>query len=125
MSNHPDLYDKYGENFALLEFSVSEFGALSEKIVAYLSQEHETPPTAAELQRAMRAPEDSPFAYKERGLSLDEFLSQVSYIGPAKAAHPDAPLKEADEAWQANLASIEQEKIDAERLQRSKDAWTN
>ena len=123
--NHPELFDEFGESFTLLEFRVPEFKVLREKIVTHLSQEHDTPPTAAELHRALSATEGSPFEQEEGTGALDEILSQATYIGAAKAARPDAPLEEAREAWQAVWASIEQEKVEAERLQRTKDSWTN
>jgi DNA primase len=123
--NHPDLFNEFGENFTLLEFYTPEFKFLREKIVNHLSQEHETSPTADEVRRTLSMPEESPFAYEEGGAALDEVLSQASYIGVAKAARAEASLEEAREAWQAVWASIEEEKVEAERLQRTKDAWTD
>jgi len=124
MINHPDLFDEFGEGFALLEFRAPELESLRQKVVDHLSQAHDTPPTADELRRALSSPDD-PFAYEEGGAVLDEILSSATYRGPGKAANPDAALEQAGEAWKAVWASIEQEKIDAERLQRTKDSWTN
>jgi DNA primase len=123
--NHPDLFNEFGENFTLLEFRAPEFKAAQQKIVAYLSQEHDTPPTAEELCRALKDTGESPFAYEESSAALEEILSSDTYIGAAKAARPEALLEEAREAWLAVCASIEQEKIEAESRQRAKDAWAN
>ncbi|MFA5041702.1 MAG: DNA primase [Bdellovibrionales bacterium] len=123
--NHPALFDEFGEPFAVFDFKTPEFKPLHEKIVNHLSQAHDTSPTTDELRRALSESDDSPFAYEGGDSTLEEILSPASYMGAAKAARPDATLDEAREAWQAVWASIEQEKVEAERLQRTKDAWTN
>ncbi|MFA4995144.1 MAG: DNA primase [Bdellovibrionales bacterium] len=125
MINHPDLFNEFGETFTLLNIHAPEYASLREKIVAHLSQEHDSPPTPEELRRALSESEASPFSHEKDSEALDEILSPAAYIGAAKAARPEAALEEAREAWQAIWASIEEEKIEAERLQRTKDAWTN
>ncbi len=123
--NHPGLFDEFGESLTLMDISTPEFKAVRTKIVEHLSQEHDMPPTAEEVRRALSAAESSPFSRDESAEALQEILSQTSYIGAAKAARPEAPFEEAREAWQAVWASIEEEKVEAERLQRAKDAWAN
>jgi len=123
--NHPEIYDDFGEAFSSLDFHTPGFISLQNKIVAHLSQTHDTLPTVEEVRRALSGADESPFAGGEEGDALDEILSQDSYIGAAKAARPDASLDEVREAWRAVWATIEQEKIDAERLKKSKETWTN
>ncbi len=125
MINHPGLFDEFGENFTLLDIQTPEFASLREKIVAHLSQEHDTPPTPDELRRALSESHGSPFAHEKDSEALNEILSPAAYIGAAKAARPDAAPEEAREAWQAIWAAIEQEKVEAESRQRAKDSWAN
>ncbi|MDD3370608.1 MAG: DNA primase [Alphaproteobacteria bacterium] len=124
MINHPDLFDAYGEKFAVSEFHTPEFETLRKKTVEHLSQGYEEKPTAEEVRRALSGSDD-PFGYEESGAALAEVLSASTYIGAGKAARPDATFEEASEAWSAVWTSVEQEKVEAERLQRTKDAWTN
>ena len=125
MINHPGLFDEFGENLTLLDIRTPEFASLREKIIAHLSQEHETPPTPDELRRALSESQASPFSHEKDSEALEEILSPAAYIGAAKAARPDAAPEEAREAWQAIWASIEQEKVEAESRQRAKDSWAD
>ncbi|MDD4615579.1 MAG: DNA primase [Alphaproteobacteria bacterium] len=124
MVNHPELFNEFGENFALVDFYTPAFEALRQKIVDLLSQGYEEKPTLSELRRALAASDD-PFAYDGSRGVLDEVLSSSTYMGAGKAAHPDALLDDAREAWKAIWASIEEEKVEAERLQRTKDVLAN
>ncbi len=124
MINHPELFNEFGENFAFIDFRTPGFEVLRQRMIDHLSQGYDEKPTAEEIRRALSSSDD-PFGYDRTASALDEILSPSTYIGFGKAAAPSASLEEAREAWKAIWASIEEEKVEAERLQRTKDAWAN
>lgn len=122
--NHPELFDEVEEQFAFFDIHTPEYRKLRENIIDHFSHEHDSAPTTAELRRALNATGDS-FSYDESRAPLDEILSAGTYIGAGRAARPDAPLDEARQAWRAIISAVEEEKIKAEKLRKTKETWAS
>jgi DNA primase len=113
--NHPDLFDEFGESLANLEFYTPEFISLRQRVVDFLSQPHDSAPTADDLRRFLSDKGTlSPFQNILHETSvLDEVLSQDTYMH-AKSARADADKNEARRAWVAICHRFEQAKIRAD-----------
>ena len=111
--NHPDLFDEFGETLAQHEFQAADYEQLRQRVMDILAQAQEVSLTAAELRRTLSDHAYDPFAYEQDNSTLDEILSNDTYMH-AKAARIDAPVEEARRAWVSIWETLEQGKIKAD-----------
>ncbi|MDP9127085.1 MAG: DNA primase [Pseudomonadota bacterium] len=110
MINYPQLFDDFGEDFALLSFATAELETIRQRLIEILSRESHEPLDVAEVHRHLSHGDNVSGTPQPEPKGLSEVLSETTYMHVG-FARPGRSYEQARQGWKSIWSKHLQEQL--------------